>query len=168
MIDLHIIFDKVIVETALTQQHKKLHKQHFAAGNCVNIVILALRHLVNDALLEHPDNGELVAAVVTAASPRQISVAFIDGSSATIEGDNLRFASSALSANAQPNRRIRPGAIVRVVKNDDGKWAITQLPQVEGAFISIVPQIVRDALRAPSATPVRAPKPVSYLRKRLS
>ena len=95
---------------------------------------------IDDALLEHPDNGELVAAVVTAASPRQISVAFIDGSSATIEGDNLRFASSALSANAQPNRRIRPGAIVRVVKNDDGKWAITQLPQVEGAFISIVPQ----------------------------
>ncbi|AIO32512.1 penicillin-binding, 1A family protein [Burkholderia cenocepacia] len=95
---------------------------------------------IDDALLEHPDNGELIAAVVTAASPRQITVAFIDGSSATIEGDNLRFASGALSANAQPNRRIRPGAIVRVVKNDAGKWSITQLPQVEGAFISIVPQ----------------------------
>ncbi|WP_155640309.1 penicillin-binding protein 1A [Burkholderia pseudomultivorans] len=95
---------------------------------------------IDDALLEHPDNGELIAAVVTAAGPRQITVAFIDGSSATIEGDNLRFASGALSANAQPNRRIRPGAIVRVVKNDAGKWSITQLPQVEGAFISIVPQ----------------------------
>ncbi|AZQ49835.1 penicillin-binding protein 1A [Burkholderia cenocepacia] len=94
---------------------------------------------IDDALLEHPDNGELIAAVVTAASPRQITVAFIDGSTATIEGDNLRFASGALSANAQPNRRIRPGAIVRVVKND-GKWSITQLPQVEGAFLSIVPQ----------------------------
>nr|WP_174431386.1 penicillin-binding protein 1A [Burkholderia metallica] len=95
---------------------------------------------IDDALLEHPDNGELIAAVVTAASARQITVAFIDGSTATIEGDNLRFASGALSANAQPNRRIRPGAIVRVVKNDAGKWSITQLPQVEGAFLSIVPQ----------------------------
>ncbi|WP_126285085.1 penicillin-binding protein 1A [Burkholderia stagnalis] len=95
---------------------------------------------IDDALLEHPDNGELIAAVVTAANPRQITIAFIDGSSATLEGDNLRFAASALSANAQPNRRIRPGAIVRVVKNDAGQWAITQLPQVEGAFISIVPQ----------------------------
>ncbi|WP_175902942.1 penicillin-binding protein 1A [Burkholderia seminalis] len=95
---------------------------------------------IDDALLEHPDNGELIAAVVTAASPRQITVSFIDGSTATIEGDNLRFASGALSANAQPNRRIRPGAIVRVVKNDTGKWSITQLPQVEGAFLSIVPQ----------------------------
>nr|WP_185597896.1 penicillin-binding protein 1A [Burkholderia cepacia] len=95
---------------------------------------------IDDALLEHPDNGELIAAVVTAANPRQITVAFIDGSNATIESDNLRFASGALSANAQPNRRIRPGAIVRVVKNDAGKWSITQLPQVEGAFLSIVPQ----------------------------
>ncbi|WP_128846425.1 penicillin-binding protein 1A [Burkholderia catarinensis] len=95
---------------------------------------------IDDALLEHPDNGELIAAVVTAASPRQITVAFIDGSNATIEGDNLRFASGALAANAQPNRRIRPGAIVRVVKNDAGKWSITQLPQVEGAFLSIIPQ----------------------------
>ncbi|VWB49980.1 penicillin-binding protein 1A [Burkholderia lata] len=95
---------------------------------------------IDDALLEHPDNGELIAAVVTAASARQITVAFIDGSNATIEGDNLRFASGALSANAQPNRRIRPGAIVRVVKSDAGKWSITQLPQVEGAFLSIVPQ----------------------------
>ncbi|WP_152601785.1 penicillin-binding protein 1A [Burkholderia paludis] len=95
---------------------------------------------IDDALLEHPDNGELIAAVVTAASPRQITVAFIDGSTATIEGDNLRFASGALSTNAQPNRRIRPGAIVRVVKNDTGNWSITQLPQVEGAFLSIVPQ----------------------------
>ncbi|WP_322026646.1 penicillin-binding protein 1A [Burkholderia sp. BCC1977] len=95
---------------------------------------------IDDALLEHPDNGELIAAVVTTATPRQITVSFIDGSSATIEGDNLRFASGALSASAQPNRRIRPGAIVRVVKNDAGKWSITQLPQVEGAFISIIPQ----------------------------
>ncbi|MFJ1214357.1 MULTISPECIES: penicillin-binding protein 1A [Burkholderia cepacia complex] len=95
---------------------------------------------IDDALLEHPDNGELIAAVVTAASPRQITIAFIDGSTATVEGDNLRFASGALSTNAQPNRRIRPGAIVRVVKNDTGKWSITQLPQVEGAFLSIIPQ----------------------------
>ncbi|WP_323121890.1 penicillin-binding protein 1A [Burkholderia alba] len=95
---------------------------------------------IDDALLEHPDNGELIAAVVTDANPRQIQVTFVDGSTATIDGDNLRFASGSLSANAQPSRRIRPGAIVRVVKNDNGQWAITQLPQVEGAFISIVPQ----------------------------
>ncbi|MFT4068785.1 penicillin-binding protein 1A [Paraburkholderia sp.] len=95
---------------------------------------------IDDALLEHPDNGEIIAAVVTAASPKQVQATFIDGNVATIQGDGLRYAQSALSARAQPNQRIRPGAIVRLVKNGDGDWSITQLPQVEGAFISVVPQ----------------------------
>ncbi|MBC8749062.1 MULTISPECIES: penicillin-binding protein 1A [Paraburkholderia] len=95
---------------------------------------------IDDALLEHPDNGEIIAAVVTAASPKQVQAAFIDGNVATIDGDGLRYAQFALGPRAQPNQRIRPGAIVRLVKNDDGDWSITQLPQVEGAFISVVPQ----------------------------
>ncbi|MDE1180710.1 penicillin-binding protein 1A [Paraburkholderia sp.] len=95
---------------------------------------------IDDALIEHPDNGEIVAAVVTSASPKQVQARFIDGNVATLQGDGLRFATAALGPRAQPNQRIRPGAIVRVVKNDDGNWSITQLPQVEGAFISVVPQ----------------------------
>jgi penicillin-binding protein 1A len=95
---------------------------------------------IDDALLEHPDNGEIIAAVVTAASPKQVQATFIDGNVATIQGDGLRFAQFALGTRAQPNQRVRPGAIIRLVKNDDGSWAITQLPQVEGAFVSVVPQ----------------------------
>jgi penicillin-binding protein 1A len=95
---------------------------------------------IDDALLEHPDNGEIYAAVVTSASPKQVQVTLIGGNSVAITDGGLRYAASALSSRAQPNQRIRPGAIVRVVKNDDGDWSITQLPQVEGAFISIVPQ----------------------------
>ncbi|HEY3598981.1 MAG TPA: penicillin-binding protein 1A [Paraburkholderia sp.] len=95
---------------------------------------------IDDALLEHPDNGEIIAAVVTSASPKQVQATLIDGNVATIAGDGLRYAASALSARAQPNQRVRPGAIVRIVKDDDGNWSITQLPQVEGAFVSVVPQ----------------------------
>ena len=95
---------------------------------------------IDDALLEHPDNGEIIAAVVTAASPKQVQATFIDGNVATIQGDGLRFAQFALGTRAQPNQRVRPGAIIRVVKDDDGNWSITQLPQVEGAFVSVIPQ----------------------------
>ncbi|SDQ91449.1 penicillin-binding protein 1A [Paraburkholderia fungorum] len=95
---------------------------------------------IDDALLEHPDNGEIIAAVVTAASPKQVQATFIDGNTATVQGDGLRYAQSALNTRAQPNQRVRPGAIIRLVKNDDGDWSITQLPQVEGAFISVIPQ----------------------------
>jgi penicillin-binding protein 1A len=95
---------------------------------------------IDDALVDHPDNGEIVAAVVTEASPKQVKASFIDGNVAVVEGNDLRFVASALSTRAQPNQRIRPGAIVRLMKNDDNTWVITQLPQVEGAFVSIVPQ----------------------------
>ncbi|TAM30333.1 MAG: penicillin-binding protein 1A [Paraburkholderia sp.] len=105
---------------------------------------------IDDALLNHPDNGELVAAVVTAASPKEVQVTFIDGNVATLHGDGLRFAQFALGARASARQRIRPGAIIRVMHNsngnsnsnggDTGEWSITQLPQIEGAFVSVVPQ----------------------------
>ncbi|WP_118184119.1 penicillin-binding protein 1A [Paraburkholderia phosphatilytica] len=95
---------------------------------------------IDDALLEHPDNGEIIAAVVTSATQKQVQATFIDGNTLTVKGDGLRYATYALSARAQPNQRIRPGAIIRVVRGDDGNWSITQLPQVEGAFIAITPQ----------------------------
>jgi penicillin-binding protein 1A len=95
---------------------------------------------IDDALLEHPDNGELIAAVVTFATPREVKATLIDGNVVTITGDGLRFAANALSARAQPTQRIRPGAIVRIVAGDDGKFSITQLPQVESALISLMPQ----------------------------
>ncbi|WP_213781511.1 penicillin-binding protein 1A [Caballeronia sp. dw_276] len=95
---------------------------------------------IDDALVDHPDNGEIVAAVVTSANVKQVKASFIDGNVATVQGNDLRFVASALSTRAQPSQRLRPGAIVRLMKNEDGNWVITQLPQVEGAFVSIVPQ----------------------------
>jgi penicillin-binding protein 1A len=95
---------------------------------------------IDDALVDHPDNGEIVAAVVTSANVKQVKASFIDGNVATVQGNDLRFVASALSTRAQPSQRLRPGAIVRLMKNEDGNWIITQLPQVEGAFVSIVPQ----------------------------
>ena len=96
--------------------------------------------VIANALASRPDNGEIAAAVVTAAAADRVEGVLADASVAKIEGDGLRFASAALGPRAQAASRIRPGAIVRIVKRDDGSWAIVQLPQVEGAFISIAPQ----------------------------
>jgi penicillin-binding protein 1A len=95
---------------------------------------------IDDALTDHPDNGEIVAAVVTSASPKQVQVQFLDGTHATLAGDGLRFAANALSERAGAAQRIKPGSIVRLVADDKGNWQITQLPQVEGALVSLTPQ----------------------------
>ena len=95
---------------------------------------------IDDALADHPDNGELVAAVVTGATAKQVTVQFVDGTKANVAGDGLRFAAAALAARATPAQRIKPGSIVRLIADAKGNWQITQLPQVEGALVSMTPQ----------------------------
>jgi penicillin-binding protein 1A len=95
---------------------------------------------IDDALTDHPDNGNLVAAVVTAASPKDVQVQFVDGTEADVTGAGLRFAAAGLSPRASTALRIRPGSIVRLMADDKGNWQITQLPQVEGALVSLAPQ----------------------------
>ena len=66
---------------------------------------------IDDALVDHPDNGEMVAAVVTAANAKAGEGEFVDGDTvATIAGDSLRFAARALCAAARrPTQRIKAG-----------------------------------------------------------
>src|ERR1700761_8692571 len=95
---------------------------------------------IEAALTDPPDNGEIVAAVVTAATPKEVKAQFLDGTQASVTGEGLRCAAVALSPRASQAQRIRPGSIVRVVADANGNWQITQLPQVEGALVSMTPQ----------------------------
>ncbi len=97
---------------------------------------------VDDALASHPDAGELQAAVVTQvdASGRKVTLVRRGGDVIEVSGDGLRPVASGLSAKAGPNIRIRPGAVVRIVKNGRGGWELTQLPEVEGALVALDPR----------------------------
>ncbi|GLU31788.1 penicillin-binding protein 1A [Trinickia caryophylli] len=95
---------------------------------------------IDDALADHPDDGEIVSAVVTAAAPKQVTVQFVNGNTANVTGEGLRFVASALSQRASATLRIKPGSIVRLMPDAKGNWQITQLPQVEGALVSLAPQ----------------------------
>jgi penicillin-binding protein 1A len=95
---------------------------------------------IDDALADHPDNGDLIAGVATSVSAKQVVVTFVNADPATITGDGLRFVAAGLRSNASAAVRIKPGSIVRVVQDAKGNWSITQLPQVEGALVSLVPQ----------------------------
>jgi len=47
---------------------------------------------------------------------------------------------SGLSDKAPPNIKIRPGAVIRVVQTPKKTWEVTQLPEVEGAFVALDPR----------------------------
>ena len=95
---------------------------------------------IAEILQEHPDNDELKAAVTLEANPKKLVAVLESGESITVTGEGLRPAASGLAAKANPKVQIRPGAVIRLIKNAKGDWGITQLPEVEGAFVALDPQ----------------------------
>jgi penicillin-binding protein 1A len=93
----------------------------------------------DDLLAEHPDNGDLQAALVLGADPKEVTAALRNGEKLTLSGEGLRFGARALDPKTAPQKRIRRGAIIRVQRDGKG-WQIAQLPEVEAAFVAINPQ----------------------------
>ncbi|HEY1103327.1 MAG TPA: penicillin-binding protein 1A [Burkholderiaceae bacterium] len=100
----------------------------------------AAEEAIDDALAEFTDNDDLMTAIVLAASPQRVVAERQNGERIEIAGEGLRPAQSGLSAKAPPNIRIRRGAIIRVAMNSKNNWEITQLPEVEGAFVALDPR----------------------------
>ena len=94
---------------------------------------------LEDALADHHDSDDLVAAVVIGYDGKEVQAGLRSGERVTIQGPGLQFAARALDPKAAPQRRIRKGAIVRLQR--EGKsWQIVQLPEAEAAFIALDPK----------------------------
>ena len=96
--------------------------------------------VIDDTLADHPDNGDVMSAMVLEASPRKIVAARQNGDNIEITGEGLKPAQSGLSDKAPPNIKLRPGAVIRITKTPKNTWEITQLPEVEGALVAIDPR----------------------------
>jgi penicillin-binding protein 1A len=96
--------------------------------------------VVDEVLDEHPDNGDVMSAVVLEADAKHILAMRTAGETLEITGDGLKPAQSGLSDKAPPNIKLRRGALIRVAKTAKGGWEITQLPEVEGAFVALDPR----------------------------
>jgi penicillin-binding protein 1A len=97
---------------------------------------------IAEALEDHPDNDELRAAVVLEASSKKLVATLQNGDQITVTGEGLRAATSGLADKAPAKVRVRRGSIVRLIRNPGpkGEWAITQQPEVEGAFVALDPR----------------------------
>lgn len=94
---------------------------------------------LDEALADFKDAEEIRTAVILDVTPRSVRAYIRGQESVNIEGDGLRLARSLLSDKAPPAARLRPGAVIRLRQTEKG-WAITQLPEVEGALVSVDPQ----------------------------
>ena len=92
---------------------------------------------IDEALLAYPQLDDLQSGVVLEAKSKEMQVVISTGDVITLKGDALRLASASLTDNAQPKKRLRPGAVVRLLEVESGVWKLAQLPQVEAAFVSV-------------------------------
>ena len=92
---------------------------------------------IDRMLSKHPSSENLVAAVVTSVSPKQVRAEPLTGDTLEISGEGLRFAARALQANAKLDFRIRVGSVIRASQDAKGRWMISQLPEVEAAFVAL-------------------------------
>ena len=95
---------------------------------------------LDDAIADTSDSEDLFAALVLDASPKLVKAYKRGGETVQINGDGLKFAANALSEKVQPNKKIRRGAIIRIIKDEKGAWGILQLPEVESAFVAANPK----------------------------
>lgn len=94
-----------------------------------------------DVLLQDfHDSEDLHPAVVLQADAKQIRAYRRGGEIITITGDGLKFSARMIDDKAPPNKRLRRGAVIRVQTDEKNNWRITQMPEVEAAFLSADPQ----------------------------
>lgn len=96
---------------------------------------------VEQACADRPPADGMQCAVVLDASPAAVRVMTESGTIISIAGAGLRQVRAlALSDKAQPSVKLRPGAVVRLHADGAGQWVVTQLPQVQAAFVSMNPR----------------------------
>ena len=87
--------------------------------------------------------GDISPAIVTKVSAKGLNVHTTSGEDVTIEGDGLALVQRILNEKDQSKisakNRIKVGSIIRVKKEGEN-WRVTQMPQVESAFVAIDPQ----------------------------
>lgn len=96
--------------------------------------------MIAEALEEHPDSDTLRSAVVTQVEAKRVTAALQSGEQIDIGPEGLKGVGKALTDQASPKHQIRRGAVIRVEQDSAGKWTVRQLPEVEGAFVSMDPR----------------------------
>jgi penicillin-binding protein 1A len=88
---------------------------------------------------ENPDSDGILTAIVLQATPAQVRAVLASGDQAEVTGAGLKLAARALADKAPPNLKLRRGAVIRLVRDEKGNYAITQVPQAEAAFVAVRP-----------------------------
>lgn len=135
--------DQVAANRALRQGIMDYDKRHGYRGPEGSIELPAgtaeQKTKLDQAFEEVQVVNGLLPAVVLDAAPKLVKAYVSTGETIDITAEGLQFVQKALAAKTDAKNKIRPGALIRVQRDEKGRWEIRQLPQVESAFVSIDP-----------------------------
>jgi len=94
---------------------------------------------LEDLLQDDPDSDGLFPAVVLQVDNKSALIYRRGLGRLTITGEGLKFAQRTIGEQTPLKQRLRPGAVVRVQRDEKGSWQITQLPQVEASLVAVNP-----------------------------
>jgi penicillin-binding protein 1A len=103
-------------------------------------------HARADLVQNFPVYADLSPALVTQVDEQSIKVMLADAQSVAIEWSGISWARPYINAarSGNPPKKasdvVKIGDIVRVQQDNDGNWQLTQIPEVEGALVSMRPQ----------------------------
>jgi len=92
---------------------------------------------LEDALQEEAESNDIFPAIILDVSQKSLKAYRKGGERVTIVGEGMAFAEPMIGKASPPKTRLKRGALIRVRNDTKNGWSVVQLPQVEGAFISL-------------------------------
>lgn len=92
---------------------------------------------MDEIFLKYPSGDKIFSAIVLELKSNLIKAEMANGVMIEINGEGLRLAQGFLSEKSKAEKRIRPGALIRVTQDAKKRWVITQMPEVEAAYVAL-------------------------------
>ncbi len=136
---------QIAANTALRKALLDYDKRHGYRGperNFVEILELG-REQWQQVLSDIPTVGGLIPGIVEVVQEKQVLVYLEDGQQVTLEWEAMEWARPYISENSRgpalknASEIVKPGDLVRLEQMEEGKWVLSQVPNVAGALVSL-------------------------------
>lgn len=131
--------------SALRQALHEYDDRHGYRGTEGRIPSAATRTDIRDTLIARRNVGDTLPGLVTRVNSESVDVEVLGAGSVKIDWDGLKWARKYINENSlgasptAPDLVVSAGEIIRVRRDRQGNWVLTQIPEVAGALVSLNP-----------------------------
>ncbi|MGH8556606.1 MAG: penicillin-binding protein 1A [Methylococcales bacterium] len=136
---------QITAEKALRQALHEYDERHGYRGPEDRIPANASRSGIRDALIAYQKIGDALPGLVKRVNSDSVDLEVLEAGPIELPWKGMKWARRYINENSlgaspkSPNRVVATREIIRVRRDPDGNWKLTQVPEVSGALISLDP-----------------------------